>query len=178
MLFRQRMSAVVLREAGPQDDVAIGELLVEAFVSSYARKLPEVTVTEPRKAELRDVASKRGLAKVRVHAKLVTAAQGHSTDMGQQQYFAHNSSSGELWSTRLVRYGYTRSGFTYWKTGENIFKVSGLYAAFPATAVKAWMGSPAHRQVILTRSFRDIGVGAVMSGNTKYITLDLGRRIQ
>lgn len=121
---------------------------------------------------------KRGLAKVRVHAKLVTAARSHSADMGQQQYFAHESSTGELWSARLVRYGYTRSGFSFWKTGENIFKASGLYAAFPATAVKAWMGSPAHRRVILTRSFRDIGVGTVMSGNTKYITLDLGRRIQ
>ncbi len=58
------MSGVVFREAVPQDDGAIGELLVEAFINSYARKLPEVTVTEPRKAELRDVASKRGLAKV------------------------------------------------------------------------------------------------------------------
>ncbi len=58
------MSGVVFREAVLQDDVAIGELLVESFVTSYARKLPEVTVTEPRKAELRDVAGKRGLAKI------------------------------------------------------------------------------------------------------------------
>ncbi len=58
------MSGVVFREAVPQDDVAIGELLVESFVSSYARKLPEVTVTESRRAELRDVAGKRGLAKI------------------------------------------------------------------------------------------------------------------
>lgn len=53
------MSSVVLREAGPQDDVAIGELLVGSFVSRYAVKMPEVTVTEGRKADLRDVASKR-----------------------------------------------------------------------------------------------------------------------
>lgn len=58
------MSSVVLREAQPRDDVAIGELLVEAFVSSYQRKLPEVIVTERRKAELRDVASKRAVARV------------------------------------------------------------------------------------------------------------------
>ncbi len=58
------MSGVVFREAVAQDDGAIGELLVEAFMNSYARKLPEVTVTEPRKAELRDVAGKRGLAKL------------------------------------------------------------------------------------------------------------------
>lgn len=58
------MSKVVLREAGPQDDAAIGELLVEAFVSRYAAKMPDVTVTERRKADLRDVASKRPGAKI------------------------------------------------------------------------------------------------------------------
>lgn len=55
------MSAVLLREAEPRDDVAIGELLVDAFVLTYARKMPEVTVTEPRKADLRDVAAKRAM---------------------------------------------------------------------------------------------------------------------
>jgi predicted N-acetyltransferase YhbS len=54
----------LVREAKADDDQAIGELLVEAFVSSYAHKLPEVRVTERRKAELRDVASKRAVAKV------------------------------------------------------------------------------------------------------------------
>lgn len=56
--------SVVLREAVPKDDEAIGELLVEAFVSNYARKMPEVVVTDHRKAELRDLASKHGVAKV------------------------------------------------------------------------------------------------------------------
>jgi uncharacterized protein YkwD len=121
---------------------------------------------------------KHGLAKVRIHAKLVTAAQSHSTDMGQQQYFEHNSPTGETWDARIIRCGYRKSGFSVWMTGENIFKISGIYAAFPQKAVNAWMKSPAHRRVILTRSFRDIGVGAVMSGGTKYVTLDLGRRIK
>ena len=58
------MSSVVLREAGPQDDVAVGELLIEAFVAQYAKKMSEVIVTERRKAELRDVASKRPVGKV------------------------------------------------------------------------------------------------------------------
>jgi uncharacterized protein YkwD len=121
---------------------------------------------------------KHHLAKVRVRASLVTAAQSHSTEMGEQQYFAHNSPAGECWSARLVRCGYIRTGYSFWKAGEDIFKTSGIYAAFPQTAVSAWMKSPAHRKVILTRQFRDIGVGAVMCGDTKYVTLDLGRRIK
>lgn len=58
------MSSYRVRWAEPRDDAAIGELLVTSFVEQYARKLPEVVVTGHRKAELRDVASKRGLAKV------------------------------------------------------------------------------------------------------------------
>jgi predicted N-acetyltransferase YhbS len=58
------MSAVTIREATSADDEAIGELLVQAFVEQYARKMPEVQVTERRKRELRDVASKRSVAKV------------------------------------------------------------------------------------------------------------------
>ncbi|MBL8922413.1 MAG: GNAT family N-acetyltransferase [Myxococcaceae bacterium] len=58
------MSAVTIREATSADDEAIGELLVQAFVEQYARKMPEVQVTERRTRELRDVASKRAIAKV------------------------------------------------------------------------------------------------------------------
>lgn len=58
------MSKMVVREARPEDDAAIGELLVRAFVESYARKMPEVQVTERRKRDLRDVAGKRAVARV------------------------------------------------------------------------------------------------------------------
>lgn len=53
-----------LRFAEPRDDVAVGELLVTAFVERYARKMPEVVVTESRKQALRDVAAKRAVAQV------------------------------------------------------------------------------------------------------------------
>lgn len=61
VVFRR---GVIIREAEPQDDAAVGELLVEAFVSTYAVKMPEVRVTEQRKRTLRDVAAKRAVAKV------------------------------------------------------------------------------------------------------------------
>jgi predicted N-acetyltransferase YhbS len=58
--------ALHIRAAEPRDDAAIGELLVESFVSAYARKLPDVVVTDERKAQLRDVAGKRAIARVLV----------------------------------------------------------------------------------------------------------------
>lgn len=54
----------VLRRAEPRDDAAVGELLVSSFVEQYARKMPEVVVSEGRKAELRAVAGKRAVAHV------------------------------------------------------------------------------------------------------------------
>jgi uncharacterized protein YkwD len=132
--------------------------------------------------------AKHHLAKLRVNTRLVRAARSHSRDMGQRQYFAHNTLGAETWNQRLVKFGYTRSGCRVWRAGENIYYGSGLFSA-PSVVVlgvkgiaQGWMTSPVHRRVILTRSFRDIGIGAVkvVSGDSTrwYFTLDLGRRIK
>lgn len=57
----------MVREATENDDRAIGDLLVAAFEKTYARKMPEVVMTDTRRADLRDVASKRKIAKVWVY---------------------------------------------------------------------------------------------------------------
>jgi uncharacterized protein YkwD len=124
----------------------------------------------------------RDLAKLHLNAKLVDSARSHSADMGEQQYFDHNSPSGETWSQRIVHHGYTREGYSTWKAGENIALGAGLYSS-PVAIVDTWMKSPAHRAVILTKDFRDVGVGAVscdgyggIDGMVWFFTLDLGRR--
>ena len=135
-------------------------------------------------AEINKQRAKRGLSKLRVNTKLVTAARAHSTDMGRRKYFDHNSPEGETWSARIVRYGYTRSGCSYWKAGENLYYGAGLFSS-PCVVVKAWMESKAHRKVMLTKVFRDIGVGAVKAGDgyggvdgvVWFFTMDVGRRI-
>jgi len=124
----------------------------------------------------------RHLAKLRVNAKLVDSARSHSADMGERQYFDHNSPSGETWSRRIVRHGYTREGYRTWKAGENIAWGAGLYSS-PVAIVDLWMKSSMHRAVILAKDFRDLGVGAVscngygsVDGPVWFFTLDLGRR--
>jgi len=62
----RRWEDVVIREARAEDDAAIGELLVEAFLTQYAQKLPEVRYDEARKRELRDVARRRAVGRVLV----------------------------------------------------------------------------------------------------------------
>jgi uncharacterized protein YkwD len=129
--------------------------------------------------------AKRGLAALRVNGKLVDAARGHSTEMGEVKYFDHASADGEVWSSRVVRYGYKRDGYTYWKAGENIYYGAQLWSS-PVACVDAWMKSKAHRKVLLTKVFRDIGVGAVktetgygsIDGTVWFFTMDVGRRTQ
>jgi GNAT superfamily N-acetyltransferase len=58
--------SIVVREARPGDDAAVGEILVSGYLTRYAQKMPEVVLTDRRKEELRDVASKRNEATVLV----------------------------------------------------------------------------------------------------------------
>lgn len=162
--------------------VALAALLVASMpaaapasvsLSSYEQQLVKYVNKER---------TKRHLAKLRVNAKLVDAARTHSADMGEKQYFGHNSPSGETWSQRIVRHGYTREGYRVWKAGENIAWGAGLYSS-PVAIVDQWMKSSMHRAVILAKDFREIGVGAVstegygsVDGMVWFFTLDLGRR--
>lgn len=162
--------------------VVVGTLLLAApalaatQLNSYEKQV--VTLINKQRA-------KRGLPQLRVNGKLVEAARGHSTEMGELKYFTHGSASGETWSSRIVRYGYTRQGYSYWKAGENIYFGAGLWSS-PVACVDGWMKSKSHRTVILTRAFRDIGVGAVktdtgygdIDGAVWFFTMDVGRRIQ
>lgn len=56
----------LIRRARPEDDAAIGELLVDAYVTQYARKMPQVVYTDQRKRDLRAVGDKRAVAEVLV----------------------------------------------------------------------------------------------------------------
>ena len=60
------MHDVIVRLAEARDDAAVGELLVQSFLTAYAAKMPEVQLTEQRFRELRDMAAKRASATVLV----------------------------------------------------------------------------------------------------------------
>ena len=95
-----------VREAEARDDVAVGELLVEAFVGRYAKKMPEVVVTERRKAELRDVAAKRQVAKVWV-------AEAGGEVIGTVALWAPGAEGSEAWveGTSCLRHLAVREGW-------------------------------------------------------------------
>lgn len=81
---------MIIREARPEDDARIGELLIDAFLSTYARKMPEVVYDDARKNDLRDVATKRSRARV-----LVAELDGRV--VGTVSIFPPGAVSSEAW---------------------------------------------------------------------------------
>lgn len=158
-------------------------------LSLAAPALASTTLNSYEKQLLAQVNKRRAkhdLPQLRLNGKLVASAREHSADMGARKYFEHDAPApdAEEWDARIIRCGYTKKGFSYWKVGENIYYGSGIWSS-PVAVVDAWMKSKTHRAVILTKVFRDIGVGAVktedgygnIDGSVWFFTLDLGRRV-
>jgi uncharacterized protein YkwD len=99
----------------------------------------------------------RGLRPLRVSRGLTAAAKYHSNQMGLFGFFEHESRNGAPFWQRVERF--YPSGRGQWSVGENIFWESPDTTA--SSAVREWMQSPPHRQNILTRSWREVGVAAV-----------------
>jgi uncharacterized protein YkwD len=101
--------------------------------------------------------SSRGLRPLRRDGDLAQAARHHSSDMARRNYFAHVSPSGEDLGDRLREAGYGRPG-QGWRAGENLGWGTGSRAT-PNSLVDEWLASPGHRENMLERSFRELGVG-------------------
>jgi uncharacterized protein YkwD len=116
------------------------------------------------RAEINQVRVAHGLPPVRGHRRLARAARAHSRDMVRRGYFSHVSPNGETPSARVRRAGYPARR-PVWRVGETIAWAEGAYAA-PAAVVRTWLESPPHRAILLSRSFREVGLGLAAGGPT------------
>ncbi|AFZ34162.1 SCP-like extracellular [Stanieria cyanosphaera PCC 7437] len=94
--------------------------------------------------------TKAGLKPLKLNSKLVNAAQNHSKNMAEDDFFSHTGEDGSSVSDRVQD-----AGYQYSRVGENI-------AAGQKTAeqvVQGWMNSPGHRANILNSNFTEIGIG-------------------
>ncbi|HYI36066.1 MAG TPA: CAP domain-containing protein [Thermoleophilaceae bacterium] len=130
-------------------------------VNARAGQASESTLASSTVCLLNVERSSRGLRPLRVNRRLSAAAQQHTNDMVRKRYFSHNSRSGSNMSDRIRRNGYL-SGARSWMIGENLAWGSGGRST-PRSIVRAWMASPGHRHNILTRRFREIGIGVASS---------------
>ena len=95
---------------------------------------------------------RHGLSPLHVNKRLSLASRRHARSMAAHHYFAHGDFVGRI---RAVHY---LAGASSWIVGENIAWGSQRLGT-PEAIVTAWMNSPPHRANILSRSFREIGIG-------------------
>ncbi|MFH9352914.1 CAP domain-containing protein, partial [Kitasatospora sp. NPDC017646] len=120
--------------------------------ASYAQQVVDLVNVERAKA---------GCGPVSAEPRLASAAQSHSDDMADRNYFDHASPEGYHADHRIEAAGYR------WSTwGENIARGQ----KDPAAVMDAWMNSPGHRANILNCSFSQLGVGVRTGANGPWWT--------
>jgi uncharacterized protein YkwD len=90
---------------------------------------------------------------------LARAASDHSADMARSGVMTHGA-----FEQRLSHYVSSR------RIGETLAWTSGDCSG--RTIVNMWLNSPPHRQIMLTRGFRRLGVGIGRSAQSCYVTAD------
>ena len=106
---------------------------------------------------LNGLRAKYGLPRLHTSRGLAKAADAHSATMQRTNSIGHGS-----YSQRVRRYVRTK------KVGENVAWMAGCDAN---AIVQMWVRSAPHRRVMLTKSFRRIGVGR--RGSAKcFVTAD------
>jgi uncharacterized protein YkwD len=111
-------------------------------------------------AAINTARAKRGLVRLRLSLRLRAAARSHSYDMALHGFFSHDSSNGASMGKRLARY-YPSAGYGFWQIGETLLWSSPDVDA--AGVVHDWLTSPEHRAILLTGTFREIGISAVLA---------------
>lgn len=100
--------------------------------------------------QLNRVRASHHLAAVREDGRMDRGALGHSQDMARRGYFAHGSWAGRV----MAAAGSARS------VGEVIgWRVQSSPGSEASNMVREWLGSPPHRQVLLSNRFTRVGIG-------------------
>jgi uncharacterized protein YkwD len=100
--------------------------------------------------------SEHGLSPVYPSTALHVIAEHHSNDMLSRDYFAHTSPSGSTLYDRIVNSGFV-AGYGSWTGGETLAWGTGSLGT-PAGSVRAWLNSPDHRAILLSTTYKWIGI--------------------
>jgi len=97
-----------------------------------------------------------GAKPVNENSLLDSAAQGHTDAMTSQNFFSHAGDGTP--ASRASNAGFM-AGARAWGIGEDLFWGTSRFST-PNATVRAWMHSAEHRTVLLSRSYRQVGIGA------------------
>ncbi|MFL6583818.1 MAG: CAP domain-containing protein [Chthoniobacterales bacterium] len=104
-----------------------------------------------------------------MNVTLLSAARGHSADMLQNNYQAHEGPDGTV-AQRIAAYVSGANGYTY---GENIYSYAksvfyghaGFEVDWGGTALTGGMQSPAGHRLNIHGTFREVGIGVALGSN-------------
>ena len=123
----------------------------------------EQTLEEAATSVTREINRERGareLGRLATDPRLALAAQRHTRDVVRRRFFSHMTPDGRGLRARVRATGYLRNAAT-WALGETLAWGIGPCST-PAATVAAWMGSPSHRRVLLSRRYLEVGVGVAL----------------
>ena len=119
--------------------------------------------------------AERSLPPLKRIEELNQAARYHSADLGQDDYFDHDTYDRDGQSLYFVCLWWQRIQTYY--AGVRAENIAAGYTT-PEAVVAAWMGSTGHRQNILSSNSDEVGIGYFQGegGYNTYWTLDFGNR--
>ena len=148
----------------------------------FASPLTAVAAAKPRvdgkeRAIVRAInrqRSKHGLSALSSSRRLAKAADYHSWEMLDANYFAHESRDGGPFDQRVRRFARHKA------LGETLAMLGGCGRKAAGRVVRMWMNSPGHRAILLSSSYRRVGIGkrtGDLGGNRAcVVTADFGSK--
>jgi uncharacterized protein YkwD len=135
-----------------------------------ASAAPDMNASLTRVLELTNIErSKVGAPPLKLSTELNSAAQAYSQVLASSDCFAHTCGPVPEMADRMGQAGYQN----WTALGENI---AAGYST-PEAVVAGWMGSPGHRDNLLSPSFSEIGLGLALGGGYgTFWTQDFGTR--
>lgn len=136
--------------AAQSQSVSFGQAAATTSVASQLQRL----VT----AQINVVRREHGRARLSVSTQLTRAGQAHARELALAGYFSHDWSDGSPFGSWIKRF-YPVAGARAWSAGENL-----AWSTPDVTArqtVEMWLASPEHRQILLSKSWRQVGLGVI-----------------
>ena len=139
---------------GSASHTAVASTTAARFNASTTPALARALV-----AEVNRIRRAHGLRRLAYSAKLASAGTAHAHALAAAGQFTHVwPTTGRLFGS-WIREFYPSRGFRSWGAGENLLWAAPSFS--PPSAVQQWLDSPTHRRLMLSRMWREIGIGVV-----------------
>lgn len=155
-------------------NISIFVLTAAVLVSAWIFLFKDTTATTTDTAFVNQVVTltnndrkSAGLAELTVNKKLSDAAYAKALDMIKNNYFAHVSPSGKtpwVWMEA--------ENYNYIYAGENL----AINFKTPEATETAWMNSPSHKENIMNKNYKEIGIAeaqGVMNGQPTIVVVEM-----